>query len=70
MWQGWDDFRNLWPLERNYNEDAGRRQNQNQRITFRPNPLSPCAVNITIQVARQRFFADDRFYIITVIMPL
>ena len=71
MWSGIDDFSNLWPLERVFNREAGRVQNQHQRITFRPDPQSPCAaILITIQRARLLYHADDRFYIIRAIEPV
>lgn len=70
MWQGEDRFENLWPLDRGYNEEAGRRQNQNQIIYFRPDPRRPCARRMSVGRARQLFHMDDRNYIIHVIQEL
>jgi hypothetical protein len=70
MWSGIDDFTNLWPLERTYNREAGRIQNQHQIILFRPDPASPCAIQVTLQRGRSVYGADDRFYIISSISSI
>ncbi|MDX2070795.1 MAG: DUF4157 domain-containing protein [Haliscomenobacter sp.] len=70
MWNGFDEFENLWPLESQYNEAAGRKQNSEQIIYFRPDPLRPCAVVLPITVARRRYNMSERRFIIISILRL
>lgn len=62
MWNGPDVYENLWPLESNYNSVAGLVQNMLQSILFRPNKDSPCALYLSIELARIFYQMDNRHY--------
>jgi hypothetical protein len=64
MWNGPDDFDNLWPLDSGINSRAGRKQNIDQLIYFRPDVKRPCAVLLPIGVARALYSMDTRRYVI------
>jgi Domain of unknown function (DUF4157) len=60
MWNGPDEYENMWPLNEKINRDAGRKQNQEQVIYFRPDDKRPCAVRMSIGMARGEYPMDGR----------
>ncbi|WP_148716385.1 eCIS core domain-containing protein [Chitinolyticbacter meiyuanensis] len=68
-WGGPDHFQNLWPLDSDINQGAGREQNRNQRITFSEGPNGPVHTNITIGSFKDQGFhrrnPPHHFFVIT-----
>ncbi len=55
-WHGVDDHTNLWPLDSDLNQAAGRIQNLNQRVTFSEGPSGPVHTNMTLRTFKQQGF--------------
>ena len=64
MWNGPDEFENLWPLDSGINSRAGTKQNIDQQIYFRPDSKRPCAVSMPIGLARAIYPMSTRRFVI------